>query len=1026
MAGPMYPQQFPCIVTLLALVAWTASAQQETDDAEEDAEENKEVLEEIIVTGTRLGLNPTETSGNVVVLNSDNIEISGEVTLDRVLRQLPQNTNGTTTITNSSLNGAINTTAGATVNLRGLGSEATLILIDGRRIGSHGVTGGITDISSIPISMVERVEVLLEGASAIYGADAVGGVVNIILRKDYETITASIDYSEPSAGGNREAIYGLNGGFGWNTGGFRFGLQFQDNDGLQAAHRDLTLPYENANRNQFNTGPQIEGLDIGTGAPYFYRGPSNNITIAAYNALPAAEQANYTPVAGFSFPEEFDGDINTISDFSPIEWPNEIKGQNRNLLPVQERLYASVGFDQDIGDLEINLDASYAQRDVMSLDGNAQLFQARWSPRNPFNPFGVLVFLNGWTPGFEIPRATASEADELNTDLRLAKSFGQDYQWSWEVTVGQSHNEGRSDFFGSLDLFNVNRGIFSDGVTPGTNYFQVPGQVSADDCMAQGGALVFGGIFCRVLTPPPMAIDPFNADYSQYLLSSTFSESVNGQKRVEALLRGESFDLPGGPIKLLFGASWREDRLRSEADSGVATPLAGSPIEQVFEFESDASREQRALFLEGYIPFVSSLNARPGIDRLGVNFSVRWDDYASPAVSRYGSVVDNLCEGDGSPAGITCDTEYSDVSHTLGAVYNPIDERFGIRVNYSTAFVAPQLNQTIAAPMISIAPFDLRFPMPPGGCPEGTRPFGSAAAPQCALNLFARTSGNPTLNPESSDTFSIGIDFMPQAFEGLSSRITWSRLDTKDRIYALRTRAVDAVDVLPGNMTRSQVDFDYFTGVPSPTPVTIFTEDRRALNIAAVVREGVDLFLNYGVDTEVGAFDATINYARVLGLDVTVDVMSGEETSIVGSTNTPPGTAPILIPPVPEDSLNVQLGWSLRGLSLSANVSYQSEVRTIRGTRTGGTSTIVSQAPTLVNVSLGYTFDDGSLFDTPDFLNGTVLTFRVTNVMDDFTKSQFIRRDADGSISDSGVQDLNPLTTYAIGRLFGLNISKRF
>ena len=113
------------------------------------------------------------------------IRASGELTLARVLRQLPQNVNGTNETYGSELNGSNNVTGASTVNLRGLGSESTLILVDGRRVGYSGLLGGVTDISSIPLSMVDRIEILLDGASAVYGSDAVGGVVNIITRKDY-------------------------------------------------------------------------------------------------------------------------------------------------------------------------------------------------------------------------------------------------------------------------------------------------------------------------------------------------------------------------------------------------------------------------------------------------------------------------------------------------------------------------------------------------------------------------------------------------------------------------------------------------------------------------------------------------------------------------------------------------------------------------------------------------------------------------------------------------------------------------
>ena len=158
-----------------------ASAQEANSTQAEDDEAVE--LRPVVVTGSRLNRPPTELSGNLIVIDADAIRASGEVTLAGVLRQLPQNINGTNEVFGSRLNGATNFSGAATVNLRGLGSESTLILVDGRRLGYSGILGGVTDVSTIPLSMVERIEVLLDGASAVYGSDAIGGVVNIITKR---------------------------------------------------------------------------------------------------------------------------------------------------------------------------------------------------------------------------------------------------------------------------------------------------------------------------------------------------------------------------------------------------------------------------------------------------------------------------------------------------------------------------------------------------------------------------------------------------------------------------------------------------------------------------------------------------------------------------------------------------------------------------------------------------------------------------------------------------------------------------
>ena len=198
-------------------------------------------IEEIVVTGTRIARTPEELAGNLTVLDGDFIRASGEATLERVLRQLPQNSNPTAERFGSNLNTVNNFTGASTVNLRGLGSESTLVLVDGKRIGHSGFLGGVTDVSTIPLSMVERIDVLLDGASAIYGSDAVGGVINIITRKDYQGIELDLNYSRPSDDSYDEWFGTISGGFLLGETRIRASYNHSGHSGLDGADRQATL-----------------------------------------------------------------------------------------------------------------------------------------------------------------------------------------------------------------------------------------------------------------------------------------------------------------------------------------------------------------------------------------------------------------------------------------------------------------------------------------------------------------------------------------------------------------------------------------------------------------------------------------------------------------------------------------------------------------------------------------------------------------------------------------------------------------
>ena len=160
---------------LFAVPAWS-------QDEDEDAAE----LGTIEVTGSRLKQTDIETASPVTIISREQIALSGFATVAEVLQTTPYNSFGSFRETSGYANGqaVVNN-----ISLRGLGSARTLVLIDGRRIASTGSSGGSAqNLNQIPTSIVERVEILRDGASAIYGSDAIAGVINIITRKDFDGV----------------------------------------------------------------------------------------------------------------------------------------------------------------------------------------------------------------------------------------------------------------------------------------------------------------------------------------------------------------------------------------------------------------------------------------------------------------------------------------------------------------------------------------------------------------------------------------------------------------------------------------------------------------------------------------------------------------------------------------------------------------------------------------------------------------------------------------------------------------------
>lgn len=208
---------------------------------DEKKEEKQPALQEVVVTGTHIrGANPE--SSPLIVYSREDIENSGAATLTDFSRTVPQNLATINPGALASVNvgpsqNGTNTNFGSAFNLRGLGPGATLTLLDGHRLAPAGSDGQFVDISLIPLAAIDHVEILTDGASAVYGADAVAGVVNVILRKDYEGAETSARYGGTTQGGDDELTASQVMGTAWDTGGGVVSFEHDSQTGLLNSQR---------------------------------------------------------------------------------------------------------------------------------------------------------------------------------------------------------------------------------------------------------------------------------------------------------------------------------------------------------------------------------------------------------------------------------------------------------------------------------------------------------------------------------------------------------------------------------------------------------------------------------------------------------------------------------------------------------------------------------------------------------------------------------------------------------------------
>ena len=255
------------------------------ESADQKSKKNS-TLDEIIVTGTHIRGEAPVGSALIVYTRVD-IEQSGSATLDQFARQMPQNFSGAdiiaTTNTNANIGSfqqgaANNRFGGAGFNLNGLGPGSTLTLLNGHRLAPGAFDGSLVDISQIPLSAVDRIEVLDDGASAIYGSDAVAGVVNIVTRKEFDGAETGFRYGGSTEGGATEYTASQLLGHSWRTGNFLLNYEYDHQGGLDASQRHwigaqggpFSLIPENRRNSVFVTGSQDIGSETTLSADVLY------------------------------------------------------------------------------------------------------------------------------------------------------------------------------------------------------------------------------------------------------------------------------------------------------------------------------------------------------------------------------------------------------------------------------------------------------------------------------------------------------------------------------------------------------------------------------------------------------------------------------------------------------------------------------------------------------------------------------------------------------------------------------------
>lgn len=693
------------------------------DPAEAEQIKQKDV-EEVVITGSRLrNVSPTQPT---TVITMDQIKAQGINSVEDIVRSLPQNYSDVTLTSALDNSSSVGTLGRAAANLRGLGTDGTLVLVNGRRVaGSTAFSGSTVNLNTIPFAAIERVEVVTDGASAIYGADAVAGVINFILRKGYDAEEVTSIRYEAARNGGDKMRFEQSFGFSWGSGNMAGSVSYEEikpvtNKKTGWTTSDFRAQGGNDWRQQdrFSWPGAINGpiglVDYNELYPfyppglYFFEGPGPVL-------------GGIDPNHDSTQPLTLDQiRMDYLEPYSPID---EHASDSRNALSVSFRV------DQDItetvsGYMELNYGRNKSDAFRGALGETIEVPET-----NPFNGTGdslvVQYVFDGESELGMLPYSTVA-TDSKNIGAVLG--FDAELPFSNWKAEGYINHSIESSYTRAFDGLN-------------------------DELLAAAVAD----------TNPETAFNPFGNGSTQnsetisslYLVANdeyakpTITDGEATQVNLSA--NGALFALPGGDVSAVVGIDWRKESREYDGYQGTLL-LTRNP-----------ERDTEAVFTEINIPVVGADNRLPLVESFEIRAAARWEEYS----------ITGPFDGDDAPER---EVTYSNTSPSYGFAWHLTPE-FKIRANKGESFKVPRLDNLFT---FSVDPYIVGYIAseimaqgittdPVSGFPIVERPFGSA--------------GNPYVRPELSDNTSYGFDWTPSGvLEGLTFSVSYVEIETRDVI----------------------------------------------------------------------------------------------------------------------------------------------------------------------------------------------------------------------------------------------------
>jgi iron complex outermembrane receptor protein len=711
------------------------------------AQADSQRLERVEVTGSSIKRIKDEGALPIQVISRKELERAGIASAEQMIMQLNINGSGLDNLASNAdvVDGAARGNNGASsANLRGQGSNATLILLNGRRVAAHGLNGGTVDLNQIPFAAIERVEILKDGASAIYGTDAIGGVINFILRQNYSGVTVNALADVPEQKGGE--IYGasVTAGYGnLSTDGFNVlaSLSVRDNKVLRGDQRAFVNTYQP----ERGLAPDTRGTPIAT--LFAVNGTTANVL----------SRDNINNTGRSTGPVDFANPALRVNGINILDLPGQAGCSSVDgMSPYQELLWATAaskyGCAWDTGR------AAVIQQPIK----NTNLVSRLTFKVGEHHIFGEAVLGRAESAKSFSPNQITSGTDTANTSLPNGTVVASPFRNLRYPSTGAGYNDVFNALVKSFPQLEVNRGlpmafrwrcmpcgnreiettadtarylIGADGALPFFSSWDY--RVGFSRSESKGKSVVGDGYhywqpFANLINTG--VLNPFSLTQTPQALQALDAISAKGvtlyggkfsMQQADATVSGPLFKLPGGTVMAAVGVDSRTEKYKFDGDqranaNTVDALIFNVPFDNALATAGTLKRTIKAVFTEVAVPIMKDLE---------VTAAIRRDDYTG-----FGATT----------------------NPKVSVRYNPIEQLL-FRGAYSTGFRVPTFKQMFDP--VQESTFVGADFTDPSKCP--TRVVSSTPGCESVRNFTTLFGGKSTLGPEEAKMYSAGFVFQP-------------------------------------------------------------------------------------------------------------------------------------------------------------------------------------------------------------------------------------------------------------------------